>query len=506
MKLSMKIKEELISILKDRLENKYKTIMPYFADISFDDFLNDIIIEIENEVSTLTEITKEDVQKKYQRIHRTKYRWYNKELEEGSEFMKDIDAAKRLYKNLLLGGELDKFKLLYGNVECYEDIESVMKKEFKSWLSNEFVLTDFKYLNTKGKHQIKKAFYNDAMYICFNLLNDKYPHGDEGDITSSITEYPYTMTVIPIDQTNRVKLDTSTKITKANRDYFVNKYIIDDDSIMQSLLDVEALQKMVMASTLKVLGERDVNIFFSVLSKRKSDFFATRTIEVDIGSIVKDVYKSRNETNYLRVKDSLYKMAFLSTGIVNRSLDGFTFRLLENVKIKGNIAYVIVSTDVVNDFLEDRTIKMYTDVINNLQLESSRILIFRLQKERINCYTENRNIFNTDLNYFKRALFLTNKRKDRNIKIIEKALDEIVEHKVTLKSYRRKGDMFELEFYPITEKEKRDLLGREGEEDYAKTYKKLIGYDNDITMLNSDDIDSDNVIDINGDYELIDEG
>lgn len=150
---------------------------------------------------------------------------------------------------------------------------------------------------------------------------------------------------------------------------------------------------------------------------------------------------------------------------------------------------------------------MYTDVINNLKLESSRILIFRLQKERINCYTENKTTFNTDLNYFKRALYLTNKRKDRNIKVIEKALDEIVEHKVTLKSYKRRGDMFELEFYPITEREKRDLLGREGEEDYAITYKKLIGYNSN----NAKDIDNGDMMKLgnadiieldNNDYEI----
>lgn len=504
MELSLIVKEKLLKVLKDRLQDRYKTMMPYFTDEPFGIFLAKIISEVENEVSVLTEVTKEDVQKKFQRIHRTKYRWFNKEQEKGSELMKEIDAAKRLYKTLSLNGELNKIKLLYGNIESYKDIEITMKKKFKTWLQNEFLLTDFRYLSTKKKHQIKKAFYNDAMYICFQLLNQKYPHGKRSDVT----EYPYSMTTIPIDQTNRVKFDTSKLIIKSeNEKYFRNLYVIDDDSIMHSLVDIEVLQKMFMAKTLRVLGERDVNIFFSVLSKRKSDFFATRTIEVNIGSIVKDVYKSKNKANYLRVKDSLYKMSYLTTGIVNRSLDGFTFRLLDKVTTKGNTAYVVVSSDVVNDFLEDRTVKMYTDVINNLKLESSRILIFRLQKERINCYTENKTTFNTDLNYFKRALYLTNKRKDRNIKVIEKALDEIVEHKVTLKSYKRRGDMFELEFYPITEREKRDLLGREGEEDYAITYKKLIGYNSN----NAKDIDNGDMMKLgnadiieldNNDYEI----
>lgn len=133
---------------------------------------------------------------------------------------------------------------------------------------------------------------------------------------------------------------------------------------------------------------------------------------------------------------------------------------------------MIVNNNVVNDYFMDRTVKLYKDVIDKVESDASKVLLFRLQKERVRCSMEGTDIFDTNMNFFRRTLYFSNKRRNENIKMVEKALNEIVSHNIMLKSYKRDKDMFRLEFYPMTE---RDLIGEEANKDYLNGFNQLIG-------------------------------
>ena len=126
---------------------------------------------------------------------------------------------------------------------------------------------------------------------------------------------------------------------------------------------------------------------------------------------------------------------------------------------------MIVNNNVVNDYFMDRTVKVYKDVIDKVESDASKVLLFRLQKERVRCSMEGTDIFDTNMNFFRRTLYFSNKRRNKNIKMVEKALNEIVSHNI----------MFRLEFYPMTEREKRDLIGEEANRDYLNGFNQLIG-------------------------------
>jgi len=497
--------EDLKKEINSRLEGTYKKVMKLFTEVDFNEFLEEMIDEIKKEVESLLEVNSVDISLVNRRVKKTKQRWFKKEMKEKNAFYKEMKMAKELNDSLSKKEEMYKFEAVYDGAKDYEDLRAKVIEKLENWVQDDnALLTDFRYLDSKQGYQIKRAFVNDALYIGLNLLKDKYPHGNQ----NSIVGIPRVMGIIPIDHTNRARINHENKIERiekinnrvVKKSYFVNKYIVDDDFMVESLIDVDILKKGVMAETLKLLGWNDMDIFFILLSQRDENFFRTREIITDIGTIVKEKYASRNAANYRSVRESLWRMEHLSTGIIKPSLSGFTFRLLEYVQIgsmvrgeDGNIVKenngddeeidnkdenyvrVIVSDSVVKDYFMDRTIKMYRDVIDKVKLDASKILLFRLQQERVRCLMEGTNVFNTNLNFFKSALYFTNKRKSENIKMVERALNEIVEHKILLKSYTRNKDMFQLKFYPMTEREKRDLIGEEANKEYYKSFNELIG-------------------------------
>ena len=175
------------------------------------------------------------------------------------------------------------------------------------------------------------------------------------------------------------------------------------------------MQQDVTLSVLKVLNYRDAMVFSSVISKRDENFYSTGEIMVDIGDITKEVFNSRGKNNYIAVKESLYKLQFISSGVVDSSLSGFTIKIFDKVYIKQNVAKIIVSVDIVDEFIRHNTINMYKESINKFKLNSSKILIFRLQSERIKCDSkakkDNSLLLKTNINFFRGALYFSKDRK-----------------------------------------------------------------------------------------------
>jgi len=451
------IKEEI----GNRLQGVYQEYMYPYNNISFSLFVDNIFKEVEGEICELIEINNDTIRLIRERINKTKKRWYKKELSEKGELYKEVEIiAKGLY-NQLPSDEKDKFKIMYG-VADYKELKKVRIAELKEWLqNNQIPVTHFRYINLKTQYQIQQAIINDIKFIILNTLMEKFPYGKQ----SAIMQMPELMGMIPYDYTNRVKINVANVVEKGYEKYFVDKYYIDDDKYFELSINMEVLQQDVTLSVLKVLNYRDAMVFSSVISRRDENFYSTREIIVDIGDITKEIFKSRGKNNYIAVKESLYKLQSVSSGVVDSSLSGFTIKIFDKVKIQQNVAKIIVSVDIVDEFIRHNTINMYKENINKFKLHSSKILIFRLQSERIKCDSETKEesplFLKTNINFFRGSLYFSNKKRQDNIRMIENTLDEIVENKVTLKKYKRKGDMFILEFLPLTKQERKDLLYHE---------------------------------------------
>lgn len=464
--------EILDSFLSNVRENVFITFKPvYLKYISskeeeIDYFFDSLIQEVIWEVDSLIEVTQETVYVYKKRRQTTKKRWFNKDIQEQKSFFKEIEiVAKSLYEDLL-NDNPEQFHKIYG-YHNYEELKAGRLIELQKWANDmEAHITNYRYLKDKTKKQILTALSNDVKHMVFSEIYRKCPKGRQGAIPS----LPISISQLPIDYTNRVKINSQQIVTSGSEEYMLNKYYIDNETVLESRISVEILKSGVIGKVLKLLNKKDIDTFLHCMAVADENFFSTREIIVDIGDIVKNVYSTDGKNNYMSVKESLYKMQYLNSGVIDKSLRGFTTKIFDNVDIYSTglnkeTAKVVVNIDIVNEYVKKNTVSIYKEVIDQFKLDSSKIAIFSIQRERIKIDATTppgqQLLFYTNINFFRGILYFSNKKKRENIKAIEKMLDEIVENRITIKKYERIGDKFTIEFYPISETEKRDLIGHQ---------------------------------------------
>lgn len=466
--LSEKFVNSTMKKIKQELSFVYENLPKRDNLEDFDEFLLSIINEIMIEIDNLMEVTYDNVYIYQKRRATTKKRWYKKEIDEEVGLYKEVNiVAKTLFEDTLKG-DIETFYQIY-KCNTPDDLRELRLKELESWMKDDSTpLSHFKYIKDKTQRQIISALSNDIKYMFYKEIYEKCPKGKH----SNISTLPISISNIPIDFTNRAKMNTNNVIDDGKEKYFLDKYQISDTRILESRMNVEALKRGMVKEVLKWLNAKDIEIFNYCMSVAlvDEDFYRTRQIIVDIGDIVRNVYPGNDSSDsYRSVKESLYRMQYLNSGIVDESLRGFTTKLLDNVEIFPNsngkeTAQIFVNIHIMNQYIQNNTISNYSDVINNFKLSTSKIGIYSIQRERIRIATSQPDaeelIFETNYNFFRGIFLFSNKRKRKNIETIEKMLDEIVENEIAIKSFERKGDKFTLVFYPISEQERKDLINQ----------------------------------------------
>jgi hypothetical protein len=448
---------------KRSLEAVYTKYLLEYHGVGFERYCSGVVDELLVSLEHLVEVTFDTIDPVLDKRMKTKKRWLHKELNSEGPFFNEVHViARGLYEQFQ--DEREKFRVVYG-CDTFDELKERRLKELEEWANaSEIPVCHFPYLKGKHAFQIDKAMKNDIQYIALRIIREECPYG----IQSAIVALPNSMSNIPIDFTNRIRIRDDEVVTRGHEQFYLNKYYIDDDTYLESFLNVEFLKTDIMTAVLKTLNATDIRIFLHVMSLRDENFYTTRQIVVDIGDVVHSVFSSDGQKNYMAVKESLYRMQFLNSGAIDSSLRGFTVKIFDYVDIyKSNdgkeMATIIVSINIVNEFIKDRTIKIYKDIIDKFKMDSSKVAIFPLQRERIRCSASAKDdneplLFHANIKFFRSILYFSNRRRKENIKIVERTLEEIIANKITVKSYERKGDTFLLEFYPISEQERRDLL------------------------------------------------
>lgn len=460
MNISNEVMLNVFNDIKARIEHIY---IKYVNELDIDLFIEDVLETIKIDITEFSEVTDEILSSSENRINKTKSRWYKKELLEKEGLNKEIELAKKVQDKIT---DTNKFQIIYDGVKNLDELKEKKMKDLDSWYNDkEKLLSDYIYMNTKKTYQIRLALINDIKYIALNAIKANI----DSSKSSLIINMPHSVSNIPIDYTNRATINMKhldNIVTEGNKEYFINKYYIDDNTVFESLIDTEILHNDVIKNFIGTLNLLDSTILSYLLSVGQSDemFYSTREVVVGISNIINYCGLTDGVKNYISIKESLYKMQYLTSGVFDSSLRGFTVKILDNVLIytadNKSMVKATFNIDIINQLVKTRTIRMYKDVIDNFELPTSKILILRLQRERVAAsLKENESLFmKVNMNFFRGALYFSDKKKYRNIKVVEETLNEIIKHKITLKSYKRNGDNFLLEFFPFSEKEKYDLL------------------------------------------------
>jgi hypothetical protein len=345
----------------------------------------------------------------------------------------------------------------------------------KEWIEDEELPTcAFPYLNYKTWTQIEPALVNDIKYCIIKEIKDRYPTGERVEVLTM----PNSMTNLPYDHSNRNKMQ-SMEIVK---NQYIREIYINDNTVFETRLSVEALNEELMRENLKLLNALDHQILLYLMSSRHEALYQPIPMVVDIGSIVKDVFKTKSQKNYMAVKGSIVKMSHMQVSVYTETLLSTNVKIFHNAVIgkdevtQREVARIIFSEELINEFVKDQTVSIYKKIIDQFTLNTSKILIYALQRQR-NSFVSSDEVgnmyFQTNLNFFRGVLFIGTSKRSVQVKTIEKALNEIIKSNITLKSFNRKGDNFILEFYPFTEEEKRDLLNNKAPEKFLLNRSRL---------------------------------
>lgn len=459
MDIPQNIINEVHDSLRDTFKPIYTELLKDIKKVEYEEYLQVIARDIWDELENLIEITNETLYSVAKRRQVTKKRWVKREFETDHDLglNKSLEVAELLYKQ-----QIETFSTAFG-YNNFTDFKKVKLKELKTWeTSEEIPLSTYPYIKQKQLKQIESAISNDVEYAIIKFMKEKYPKGEQGKVIT----LPSSMTNLPYDHTNRKKIKKNELVD--------NKYLKEiyytDRSQFETRYNVEVLEARLLQENVKWLNENDQRILEYLFSLKPEALYRPVPMVVEIGEIVRNAFGSDGKKNYMVVKESLIKMDSIEIRATDRDsllttkVEIFHKATIEIDEIsKKEVARIIFSEDINREFVKNQTVSVYKDVIDKFKLNSSKVLIYPLQGQRIACDAQNEKnrdtlIFNTNLVYFQGVLVMTGSRMKTQIDVIEKALDEIVENKIFLKKYSRKGHNFTLEFYPLSEKERRDLL------------------------------------------------
>lgn len=426
--------------------------------------------DVENEVSLVQRVfdssfgnenanIQETLRYNRKRINQTKKRWVKSAIKDykspSSKKPKELLAEYEFFKDYFSKFGAPSLKDTYQK-ETPEEIISDRIEELKKWSEDKnSLLSNYRYIRSKTKTQIEKIIFDDLLILIGDTIMKKY----DGKVQNMIIEEPSTFVDYPIFSNNRGKLQLSNEEIKEDEgDYYYNDYAPSNKYTLRTLVP-----KMYAdgKNLVGILDDTDREIFSQVMKQRSGIFATQRRIFVSIGQIVKNSFKSDGIENYKLVESRIYKM-FNMRFKIQRTENSIGFGIFDYVNIdyeNGWTAEITINDTIHQEYLKKQTIRMYKDVLKNLELPISKSLIFILQKERFLCHSEQQSyVQEYPYSFFTHKLRFKSRSKGENFKILAAALDEIKHHKVAVKDFKFNGDTIQIEYIEVTQYEIEDLI------------------------------------------------
>ena len=452
------------------IDNNY--IKKYIEFVSDDrdylSFAEDISYVLFNKIN-LNDAAEYNIEQLLQTITRTrrytKKRWLDVNIKNSAKVLNDVlDQATVTYNSSIIA-----FKLAY-KVKNLDELKNDMNKaqliideKLLSWCKDDNTcLGDFNFLEGKTKQQLIKAFQSDFNFIVLTYLKNVLH-------TNASMSMPMVMSDLPVDISGRRKITISdmncVTIVVNNKEmtYYLDVEQFKDTQI-STFVTAKYIQQYCLDNAFKHINALDKKILSCILSKRKSDFFETNKITIDISDIVKSVFSSDGSKNYKTVRASIDKMESIDMQYTIKGKIGLKSRIFTEVveneselvktNKSSNIVTISVSTLIVLELMSKQTITIYGEQISGISPEAFS-LVCSLQGRRMKQHSENNDILDDILPYsfFQVRFRLGDKRKKRNLGALKLLFEELQRNKILIEKFSQVADNFSIKYYPMTAKE-----------------------------------------------------
>lgn len=355
-------------------------------------------------------------------------------------------------------------------LKIYEatDVETVIenqKSAIEEWASNDkSLLIDFPLINSKTKNKVRSCFKVDLIVSLTEIIIDSL----DGDIGSYFTSKPTILLESPLFAPSKFAVPVS----QAFDSYVADLVDLDADDMVFQMLVSSDPNSTDDIKNVKVFDPKDNQILLTLINNIRMDFFGSKQLVIDVGSIAKSINSRPNSHLYEDVKLRVHNMARTGFRLCKKETPNdplFTFSLFDNVKTinqEGKEYLSITFGDTLFDAItKKRMISVTSSNYNLLDMDLSKLLYHHLQKERITLSTssvpDEKGLLHKsyDYSYFQRIILFKKKKKKENVQLITDALTEFVNKAIALAdfNYDTKNGLFHLYYFPLSEDEKADL-------------------------------------------------
>ncbi|WP_163537285.1 hypothetical protein [Gracilibacillus sp. YIM 98692] len=433
-------------------EEDFTSQLYHYIDTMFEKhFLNDNQLLIDSTSS---------FHKFHRRVQTNKKNWVKqlkKDIEEGDSYIHQDWLALKRY-----------FSLQKEQMNTLEDKDTFIQQQLSNieeWAKDKSQrLADFPYIESKKPFQIKKALDNDLILLIAKVLKD-IPSNMISQRANILVDNPIftdEKTRFPVHQTSSYPNQSNT-ITRYQDDY---NY--EQEKIVRSIMELDDNDTLFFKTNFQ-LDATDSQILDYVINHRDDKLFYKESIvNIDMSALAKHIYQHRGKKQYRLLEKRLHKFAFsrmegYTVGENNRTT--FTLNFFEYVKVvqEGErvTAQIRLSQTLKDQMINNQTIRIYSHYLENLENNISKLLIYNLQKERIDAYIDKRQPQHYyDLQFFISRIRFRARTMQSILKKVSLALDEFLDHDILIESYERDGAGFYIDLKPLTKAEKVDYFSK----------------------------------------------
>lgn len=422
----------------------------------FEGFLQEVLGEyfwIDMTKEDLTEL-KNNTNRNRQRM---KKRWYQASQKEvknkkGKTILDEVKGYRYMTK--------EEFTRAF-QVENEDELVRIRLEEIKKWSRRKKTnMCDFLYFDKKQPYQIYSAYKNDVILEIIDIIEKHFG----GTLTGCISERASELVENPVFAAGKSLLKIVEGLDEtSNSTILYNDYYVTEEYILRTFIREPEKVKL---HQWYVLDEKDSRIIDLIYDRVKPNFYKDRTVEIDIGDIVKYVYKHPNAHAYKDAEDRIMKLsAYNVMGIIKEgdnikdtkfSINFFDHAVINtDTETNRRVARIVFGEILHNNYIQNKTIKATSYKLNQLDNPISKILFYPFQKERLEMgVSGSKYICEYNYIYFRHRIRFKKTKKDVNLELIREGIQHLKDKKVFVKSFTQLDDNFLIEFYPLTEAEK----------------------------------------------------
>lgn len=431
---------------------------------SFEDFIAEVLGNILTNESDENDVrdAKNNTVRNSKKMKTAWIKAFNKEL-------KDLESTP--ISSRTITKEMDAYKIMTPDelyrafgVNEMEELKTLRINEVNKWKnSDNFNFINFRYFEYKRPYQKLAAFKNDLTLAILEIIDEQFNGCLDGVIVKRATD----LIENPVFTANKVLMQMDRIIDKDSKSSFLfNDYEVSDGFILRTL--VRESENVTMTSCYG-LDERDSSIIDMIYSKITPNFFKDKTIEIDIGEVVRKIYENTNGYAYKDAEERILKISMYQIqGLIKEQENikdtKFIINFFDNAFIRTNtitnkrVAKIVFGEILFNLYIQNKTVGVSSHQLKKIKQRLSKILIYPLQKSRLEKSVSGNEYNHSEeynYQYFKNRVRFPTRKKADNMKIIESSLEEFKAAQFLIKDFiKTKQDSFIVEYVTLSQEEK----------------------------------------------------